>query len=279
MNLFDQMLSAYSIKTSHDYTLALHEVMQQLTLAGLYRGGFFEKAAFYGGTCLRIFHHTKRFSEDMDFSLLMPAQDFSLEPYFSHIVREFAAVGRTIEITKKQKTRQSAIESAFLKDDSPSWSLSFHSDKKVKIKIEVDTNPPIGFSTVQQLQLMPFSFYVRCYVLPDLFAGKMHALLFRNWKTRVKGRDWYDFEWYVRHGIEMNYNHFIIRALQSGHFSEPISPEKFYVLLKEKIRKTDILQVLSDVRPFVPKAESLEIWSTDYFLALTDKMKLSYQKG
>jgi predicted nucleotidyltransferase component of viral defense system len=274
MSLFDQMLSTYPVKTSRDHTLALHEVMQQLTLAGLYRGGFFEKAAFYGGTCLRIFHGTQRFSEDMDFSLLMPDQQFSLEPYFPFIVREFAAVGREVEITRKQNARQTAIESAFLKDESPSWSLSFQSDKRVKIKIEVDTVPPGGFTTEQQLLLMPFSFYVRCYSLQDLFAGKMHALLFRSWKTRVKGRDWYDFEWYVKRGIELNFNHFIIRSLQSGHLSEPISTEQLLELLKEKIQKTALSQVLSDVRPFVPNTESLEIWSTEYFLALTDKLNI-----
>ena len=83
------MLSRYEIKTNDDYKNALHEVMQQIALAGLYRGGFFEHAAFYGGTCLRIFHQLQRFSEDMDFSLLQPNMEFKLENYFTPIFRKY----------------------------------------------------------------------------------------------------------------------------------------------------------------------------------------------
>jgi predicted nucleotidyltransferase component of viral defense system len=273
MNLFDQMMSSYEIRTNSDYNRALQEVMQKITLAGLYRAGFFSKAAFYGGTCLRLFHHTDRYSEDMDFSLLVPDEGFTLEPLFPFIVREFNLVGRTVEITRKNKTRKSAIESAFLKDESPSWSLTFRSEKKVKVKIEVDTMPPGGFNTSQELMLMPFSFFARCYSLPDLFAGKMHAMLFRNWKSRIKGRDWYDFEWYVRNGVRMNLSHFVTRSIQSEHLKERIGEQQFLEMLQEKIRKSSISQVLADILPFVPDKAPLEIWSTDYFLALARNLR------
>jgi predicted nucleotidyltransferase component of viral defense system len=276
MTLFEQMLKQYPVTTNRDYIQATHEVMQQIALAGLYRGGFFEHAAFYGGTCLRIFHETDRFSEDMDFSLLKPNDHFTLEPYFPFIIREFTAAGRDVVLTRKQNTRKTTIESAFLKDESPTWSLSFQSDRKVKIKIELDTIPPGGFSTTQHLLLTPFSFFVRCYSLEDLFAGKMHALLFRSWKTRVKGRDWYDFEWYVRKGVVMNFNHFLARSIQSGHLREHISQEYFLKMLREKIRSTAISQVLADVKPFLRQTDPLGIWSDHYFLALTEKMKLSH---
>jgi predicted nucleotidyltransferase component of viral defense system len=275
MSVFDQMLSAYSAANQRDYSNAVHEVMQQIALAGLYRGGFFEKAAFYGGTCLRIFYGTERFSEDMDFSLLVPDEHFTLEPYFPAVIREFEAVGRSVEISRRQKSRKTAIESAFLKDESPAWTMALGSDRKIKIKIEVDTAPPGGFSTNRQLLMMPFSFYVGCYALPDLYAGKMHALLFRSRKSREKGRDWYDFEWYVRNNTEMNFNHFNTRAIQSGHLSAPMSKGQLLELLRKKILSLEMSQVIADVKPFLRQTDSLKIWSHDYFLDLAERMKLS----
>ena len=186
------MLSRYPIATKDDLTNATHEVMQQITLAGLYRGGFFDQAAFYGGTCLRIFHGLQRFSEDMDFSLLQADENFTLENYFEQIITEFKAVGKDVEISRKAKSAQTNIESAFLKENTEIYDLKFTTEKRIKIKIEVDTQPPLDFATEYKLLLLPFSFMTRCYSLPDLYAGKMHAFLFRNWKTRVKGRDWYD---------------------------------------------------------------------------------------
>ncbi len=212
--IFDQMMSRYEIRTSDDNTNALHEVMQQITLAGLYRGGFFDKAAFYGGTCLHIFYGLQRFSEDMDFSLLQPDESFTLENYFDSIIAEFKALGRDVMINKKEKKNQTNVESAFLKDDTAIYNLQFRMERNVKIKIEVDLQPPAGFSTEHKLLLLPFSFMTRCYALPDLYAGKIHALLFRSWKNRVKGRDWYDFEWYVRNNVALDFHHFCQRAYQ-----------------------------------------------------------------
>lgn len=270
-NVFDQMLSRYEVKTNDDYTNALHEVMQQTALAGLYRGGFFNKAAFYGGTCLRIFYGMQRFSEDMDFSLLQSDKEFHLENYFDYIVAEFKALGRDVVITKKEKKNQTNVESAFLKDDTAIYNLQFQTEKNVKIKIEVDVNPPLGFSTEHKLLLLPFSFMTRCYVLPDLYAGKMHALLFRAWKNRVKGRDWYDFEWYVRNGVRLNFNHLQERIKQFDGVE--MSKEKFINELKEGLANTDIQMVKRDVLPFIKNPDELEIWSNDYFLQLADMVK------
>ena len=239
-SVFDQKMDRYVVLTAEDHTNALHEVMQQITLAGLYRAGFFNVAAFYGGTCLRIFHSLPRFSEDLDFSLLQANPDFSLEHYFDTIHDEFQAYGREVVISKKEKKQPSPIESAFLKDNTEIYNISFQTAPKVKIKIEVDTRPPMGFSTEPKLLLLPFSFIVRCYTLPDLFAGKMHALLFRGWKNRVKGRDWYDFEWYVRQGIPMGFEHFAFRAQQTQGFEQGIITRSFFIeLLKKKILQTN----------------------------------------
>lgn len=268
------MLSRYEIQTKDDYTNALHEVMQQIALAGLYRGGFFNKAAFYGGSCLRIFHQLQRFSEDMDFSLLQPDVHFELDNYFEPITAEFKALGREVVINKKEKKKQTNVESAFLKEDTAIYNLQFRTEQTVKIKIEVDVNPPTGFNCEHKLLLLPFSFMTRCYSLPDLFAGKMHALLFRNWKARVKGRDWYDFEWYVRNNIPLNFNHFCERTHQFGSLEDTeLTKDFFKQLLKEKIAKTSIEMVKSDVRPFIRNHNNMEIWSTEYFSQLVDMIR------
>lgn len=272
MNMFDEMLAVYAPKSQQEQLNALHEVMQQVCLAGLARGGFMEKAAFYGGTCLRIFHGLERFSEDMDFSLLNPDPDFRLEPYFDAVREEFALMGQQVTLTEKKKTKLSAVQSAFLKSETAQYDLQLERGRAIKIKIEVDTAPPLGFATEQQLLLQPYSFYTRCYTLPCLFAGKMHALLFRAWKNRVKGRDWYDFEWYVRKGIPMNWAHFCERARAFNQAGE-LTPERFTELLRERLSSVPIEQVKADVLPFVRRPSELDIWSTDYFLRLAERMK------
>jgi predicted nucleotidyltransferase component of viral defense system len=274
-SIFENMLSRYEMRTKDERANAIHEVMQQIALAGLHKAGFFNKAAFYGGTCLRIFHGLQRFSEDMDFSLLQADEDFRLENYFKPIIAEFKALGREVIITRKEKKTQTNVESAFLKDNTEIYNLAFSTEKHVKIKIEVDTQPPAGFTTEHKLLLLPFSFMVRCYTLPDLFAGKMHALLFRNWKTRVKGRDWYDFEWYIRNNVKLNFSHLQKRAAQINSIkNEEFTPETFKNLLQERILKTDISSVKNDVRPFLKNPQEMEIWSTEYFLQLVEMINL-----
>lgn len=275
MNIYDQMLSRYEIKTNDDYINAQHEVMQQIALAGLYRGSFFNKAAFYGGTCLHIFHGVERFSEDMDFSLLQSDDSFKLEDYFKPIIQEFKALGRDVQINKKEKSRQTNVESAFLKADTAIYNLRFTTERQIKIKIEVDINPPPEFSTEHKLLLLPFSFMCRCFILPDLFAGKMHALLFRSWKNRVKGRDWYDFEWYVRNNVALNFNHLLQRTLQFGSpEAGKLTKDNFREMLKDKIKQTDIEMVKTDVRPFIKHSEEMDIWSVDYFSQLADMIRI-----
>ena len=271
MTIFDQMLGRYEIKTGQEKRNAINEVMQEIALAGLYRGGFFDKAAFYGGTCLRVFHGLPRFSEDMDFSLTEKNVEFNIENYFPAVIEEFKASGRDVLITKKEKKVQTKVESAFLKDNTELYDLSFKTEKEIKIKIEVDTDPPLGFSTEQKLSLMPFSFMTRCFTLPDLYAGKMHALIFRSYKNRVKGRDWYDFEWYVRHDVSLDFAHFQIRAKEFNGLD--IDNEEFIKMLKEKIGTTDINMVKRDVMPFIQNPAELDIWSNDYFLQLADRIK------
>lgn len=270
-DIYQNMLSAYDLTTDQALRNATFEVNQQVILAGLYQGGFFDKAAFYGGTCLRIFHGLQRFSEDMDFSLLSSDDNFDFSVYFQPIIDEFAAIGRTVEIKKKDKKNFGKVESAFLKDNTDVYDISFQTEKSIKIKIEVDTNPPQHFSTEQKLLMEPRSFMTRCFTLPDLFAGKMHALVYRAWKNRLKGRDWYDFEWYVRNRIPLDFNHLLERIREFNGCDK--TKADFLNDLKMRLSTADIRQVKADVEPFIKNPKELDIWSNDYFLQLVDFIK------
>lgn len=282
--MLKQWLDSYNPKTIEDSRNALREIMQEIALAGLYRAGFYKYAAFYGGTALRIFYGLPRFSEDLDFSLLEKNESFRLKPYLDAVVEEFLSLGLKVSITEKEKLIETAIDSAFLKSDTI-WKeiqleeaypqLHIGSLPSIKIKLEVDTLPPLGFETENKLLLKPFSFYVHCFTLPCLFAGKMHALLFRKWKNRVKGRDWFDFEWYVKNGIPLSLSHFEKRATDSGAMvKSTISREEVVELLYKKIDSLDFKRVKEDIVRFVPHdSNAMEIWSPQYFKDLVPLMK------
>jgi len=270
VSVIEQMLTRYPAQEREH---ALREVMQEIALAGLQRGGFFDKAAFYDGTCLRIFHDLPRFSEDLDFSLLAPDRDFSLEPYFDAVRGELAGFGFEVEITAHAKSVDSAAVSAFVKQGTSIHDVQVRGQHLLKIKFEVDTDPPPGFATEERLLLRPYSFYAKCYALPDLHAGKLHALLFRKWKNRVKGRDWFDFEWYVRNAIPLNLTHLEQRSRQSGDWEgAAMTQADLKTLLQQPIDSVDIEQVRTDVRPFLRDARVLDIWSARHFHDLADRM-------
>lgn len=265
---FEKVLRRYDIKDAKDKQNAIYEITQQVVLAGLHRGGFFDRAAFYGGTCLRLFHQLPRFSEDMDFSLLAPNEHFQFENYFQPIIDEFDSLGRRVEIKKKDKKMFGRVDSAFLKDNTDVYNVAFQTEKTIKVKIEVDTQPPLMFQTEQKALTLPYTFMVRCFQLSDLYAGKMHALAFRNWKTRVKGRDWYDFEWYVRWRVPLDFCHLQERIREFNGVE--MSREEFMIVLKERLAQTNIEDVKLDVRRFMINPHELDIWSNDYFLQLAD---------
>ena len=272
MTIYESMLAGYNGSGTATPN-AEQEVCQKIALAGLKRGGFFDHAAFYGGTCLRMFHGLPRFSEDMDFSLTEKRNDIHIENYFDSIREEFKLAGFEVEITKKEKAAFGRVESAFLKENTEAYDIKFQTRKMVKVKIELDTDPPLSFNTEQKLMLQPSSFMVRCFTLPDLYAGKMHALVYRNWQRRVKGRDWFDFEWYIRHNIPLDFNHLQARIQEFS--GEDVSREQFMEQLRNKLATTDINNVKQDVLPYIglQQRPGLDIWTNDYFLQLADMIK------
>lgn len=282
--MIQEWIDSYNPQNEEEALAALREIMQEITLAGLSRTDFFKRAAFYGGTALRIFHGLNRYSEDLDFSLLAVEKNFNLEPYFLSILEEFESVGIKVSLRKKHKSQQTPIESAFLKSEtlweelvleSTVRQIGIRSNKNVKIKIEVDRTPPLNFETEENLLLRPFSFYVKCLDLPSLFAGKMHALLFRKWKNRVKGRDWYDLEWYIKKGVSLNLYHFLQRALDTGDWQKPeMTREDLMELFHHKIENTSLESAKNDVRPFIRDVHQLDIWNSRYFLDLVKLLKV-----
>jgi predicted nucleotidyltransferase component of viral defense system len=276
-------IAEYNPQNEDETLAAMREIMQEIALAALSRTDFFKKAAFYGGTALRIFQGLDRYSEDLDFSLLETDAKFSLTPYFSAIKEEFEALGIRVSIREKDKRIKTPIESAFLKSETLWQELvledivkqhGISSNKSIKIKIEIDRVPPLGYVTEEKLLVRPFSFYVNCFNLPSLFAGKLHALLFRKWKNRVKGRDWYDMEWYIRKGVPLNTSHFLMRATETYDWKEAsINEEQILDLLKEKINSVSFDAVKDDVRKFIRNDEQLKIWNAKYFNDLVEKMR------
>lgn len=283
--MIKEWLDSYKPGNEQDAKDALREIMQEIALAGLYRAGFFEKAAFYGGTALRIFYGLDRFSEDLDFSLLEVNPEFDLVKYQEAIVHEFESLGMKVSIREKKKAVKSNIDSAFLKSETL-WSelvlegvipqQGIDRVANIKIKVEVDTEPPLGFDTEERLLLRHSSFYVKCFVLPDLFAGKMHALLFRKWGQNVKGRDWYDMEWYIKKGTVLNLKHFALRAKDSGDWNrDTITEIEFRELLTEKIDTVNMQYVKADIKRFIRDQSTLEIWSPKYFHELAGHLKVN----
>lgn len=282
--MIKEWIAEYNPQNTEEVLSALREIMQEVTLAGLSRTDFFEKAAFYGGTALRVFYGVDRFSEDLDFSLLESDSDFSLEPYFDAIIAEFKSIGMQVSIREKAKKEKTNIDSAFLKSETEWKELILENivkqagikstNRTIKIKIEVDRRPPPGFTTENKLLTRPFSFYVNCFDRPSLFAGKMHALLFRKWNDRVKGRDWYDLEWYVKKGIPLDLRHFTLRAKDTGDWNkDALTPDDVLELLRKKFKVVSFDRVKEDIIPFIKDDQVLEIWSEQYFNDLVDKLK------
>jgi hypothetical protein len=280
-----QMLSKYDCQRVEDTTQALREILQELALLGLWRAKFFDKAAFYGGTALRILYGLDRFSEDLDFSLLHPMPDFKLERYSDALERELAAFGFEVRVEQKGKAVETPVQSAFLKADTANELLVIQAGEHIlrqipsgqvtKIKIEVDTDPPPGFATENRFLLLPIPFSVRSYQLPDLFAGKMHAVLCRRWKNRVKGRDWHDLVWYCARHPELHLGHLEERMRQSGHWdgAKALGPGDFQELVTEAIGRLDVDQARREVLPFVRNPKALEVWSREFFLDVVRRIR------
>lgn len=280
-SVIESMLSTYECKNINDYRNALKEIAQEVALRGLARGGFFDKAAFYGGTALRIFYGLDRFSEDMDFSLKSADPSFDLAKYFSALQNELESVGFELEIESKTKAKSSAVQSAFMKGNTLKHLLKISSLKApipgvpsnelLKIKFEVDTDPPSGATFESKYHLLPSPFSVQLYDEASLFAGKLHAVLCRKWQNRIKGRDFYDYVWYISRKSKVNLLHLQKRLEQTGNWDsqKSLDMETLKELLCEHFKNVDFNEARKDVLPFIKDSSTLDLWNADFFCSIT----------
>ena len=281
--VLEQMLRSYEPQTSIDKKNAIKEILQEIVLCGLSRAGFFKHAAFYGGTALRIFYGLDRFSEDLDFSLMAP-ESFDLSEYLPSVEKEIRSYGLNFKAEERQKTVDSAVQSAFLKGNTKEHILLFYADDRlarsitpgelIKIKFETDTNPPpfVGFD--HKYRLLPSPYEICLYDLPSLFAGKTHAVLCRAWRNRIKGRDLYDYVFYRSMNTPINLKHLEARLRQSGfaETEEPLSTDRLKDLLRSRFSTIDYEQAKQDVLPFIKDPNKLAVWSRDFFDQITENL-------
>jgi predicted nucleotidyltransferase component of viral defense system len=280
------MLERYNCETRLDYENALKEIIQEIALLGLWRAKFFQHAAFYGGTALRILYGLDRFSEDIDFSLLTAKSDFELEPYLTAIGAELNGMGFNVEISEKSKKVDTAIESAFIKAGTREHLLKIEvpaeiseriaSNDRLKIKLEVDTDPPGGFETEAKLLLQPIAFSVNSYKQPDLFAGKIHAVLQRAWSSsRIKGRDYYDFVWYIGRNTPVRLKHLEQRLRQTGGWTAEaeLTASALHSLLEQRFSTIDFALTKKDILPFIRDSGAVDLWSREFFISLLQQLK------
>lgn len=284
-NVIEQMLSKYDIKNTNDEINALKEIIQEIVLSGLSRGNFFNEGAFYGGTALRIFYNLDRFSEDLDFALLKPDKNFDISKYFSYIEKELMAYGINLHISKKEKNVESNISSAFLKGDTLELILKFFPNeeehkynnilKQLKVKFEIDINPASGATYEDKFKLLPSPHQIKLYDKSSLLAGKIHAILCRGWKTRIKGRDLYDYVFFLANDINVNMELLKNKLVESEYIK---SKDKFDIdvlkrILINKFNEIDYNETKADVIPFIKNVDSLNIWSKKFFISITEKLK------
>lgn len=282
--VIEQMLKSYHVENIYDRKNAMKEIMQEIVLCGLSRAGFFKKAAFYGGTALRIFYGLDRFSEDLDFSLEAEELDFDLGSYFPVLEKEVKSFGLNVEIQEKAKTKESTIRSAFLKGSTKEHLLLFYADEKVagsvsrhetvRIKFEVDVNPPAYATFEHKYRLLPVPYEVKMYDMPSLFAGKIHAVICRAWQSRIKGRDLYDYVFYLSRGAAVNQKHLRERLIDSKYITADAdcSLNETKKMLAERFDSIDYVQARRDVEPFIHDTSVLDAWSSEFFRQITDRL-------
>jgi hypothetical protein len=279
------LIESYQPRSSDDYENAVREIVQEIALLGLWRTPFYNHAAFYGGSALRIFHGLQRFSEDLDFSLLQPEPGFSLKPYLGAVADELTAWGFQFRAEGIEKTKRTPIESAFLKGSTminllqigapPEMASRLPKGQLIRIKLEIDLDPPPGATTGFLSRLVPTPHQVRVYDLPSLFAGKLHAVLCRNWKSRVKGRDFYDLIWYAGRRTPLNLAHLEARMRQSGDWSRetPLDTPGLRKRLEGRFAAVDFEQAKEDIAPFLKDPRELRLWSAQFFLELIPQIR------
>lgn len=273
IRVIEERIKDYKPAGKEEELNAFKEIVQEIILSALSRAEFFKYAAFQGGTCLRIVHGLNRFSEDMDFVLFQPNPDFNWSRFFKEIDLEFTGYGLQLEVKDRSKA-EDIVKKAFLKEHSFGKVLKLIYERTrsdiqvVNIKLEVDTNPPMGSEFESKVIRFPEPFSIVAQDLPSLFAGKIHALLCREY---IKGRDWFDFIWYVTRNTKINLMSLQNALYQQGPWNgKSLNIDNKWVneKLTEKIENIDWDAAKRDVQPFLRDRQlrTLDLWNKDFFM-------------
>lgn len=275
-----ETLKQNNVKDTISFENTLREVAQKIVLYALSRTSFFRKAAFYGGTCLRIFHNLQRFSEDLDFNITESETDFSWNDYTGECLATLESYGLEAEITSKPEYDTGEIRRRYIKIACAELAREyfnkdmFHKDKKVTIKLEVSTWHKEGANYSIELLNAPTLSSVKCHDMPTLFAGKLSAVINRSWGNRTKGRDFYDYVYYISLGIKYNLNYIKHSlALSMNIDPETITENTIKQWLKERFETVNYEQIMADINPFVLDGNTIQAINKDLLLASIDKIQ------
>jgi len=276
MARFDEMVATH-VRAGLNERCALQAAMQEVVLCGLSDGGFFRHAAFYGGTCLKLFYGLDRFSEDLDFTRAGSASGVSLASYFDAVRRAFAAVGREVVVSEMEKSVLTDTESAFVKTETCAYQIGVKNAPKTMVKFEMDTCPALDFPSEVKFLLAPSPHSIVCCTLESLLVGKVGACLFRAWKNRVKGRDWYDLAWFAARKTPLRLDW--LRQASSARHPEAAErlcdADGFRQVMCARIDAIDFDAARADVAPFVSNPHALDIWGRDYFKAVINALPIA----
>ena len=278
IDIIKKKLDSYKVSNPLEEENALKEIVQEIMLFALWRADFFEVAAFQGGTSLRILHGLNRFSEDIDFILIKPDAKFLWQPYLEQLAETCKEFGIEPEVLDKSHMDKN-VRAALIKDNSIAnqLNLSFmnaHPGNKLTIKLEIDSNPPLGSDFERSYLDFPVDFEVYHQDVSSNFSLKTHALLCRPY---LKGRDWYDFNWYIAQGVTPNLLLLQNALKQYGSWKDQdikVDREWLVKALGEKISTIDWKKAAVDVERFLKPVEqkSLKLWSEKFYMSKLKKL-------
>lgn len=283
-NVIEQLIQKYNPRNTEEVKNAIKEIIQTIVLIGLSRSNFFSKASFYGGTALRIFYGLNRYSEDLDFTLNAADESFSLTPYVQSIINVAKSYGIDLNVEVKSKKIETPVESAFIKLNTYQTFISFsiderltsrlHKDELIEVKFEVDCNPSLGFNVESKWITEPELASINVLDIESLFSGKLHAILCRNYKNRVKGRDFYDFIFYINKKVKPNLNYLKNKLIESNILDKDavFTIEILKEMLVQRFKQIDFKQVRDDAQKFVMKNEDLSLYCKKLFIDCVNKM-------
>ena len=276
-NVLIQEMNRYNVKSIDDIRNAFREIGQKIILCGLSRSKIFEHAAFYGGTSLRLLHNLDRFSEDIGFTLIHDYINFKFEDYLIYAVNELNGYGLNASMVTKEKNVNTSVISAYIKFNlQDAINLCFENkeyvvnkDENINIKVEIETKYYEGYKLEYKTILFPSYFKVLSFDLSTLFSCKLLAVLKRKWKTRIKGRDFFDFLFYVTNQVTPNY-----LFLANGLGLESIDKEKLQELLIQKFNEVDFNTALQDVYPFIKNdSRFIPLFKKEIFIDIVNEIK------